>query len=93
MSLFDNQVILLINAINDMNLYTINYCPILDHPCFATLIDTIVDEYGCEIIELYEYYAIIKNINKFIVIDIHLDYNLHEILFRIRSYKYLEDIH
>jgi len=92
MSLFSNQVILLIDAINDSFLSNITYCPCLDHPCFATLTEAIVDEYGCEIIELNEYNTIIKNLNKFIAIDMYIDYNQYEILFRIRSYKYLEDI-
>lgn len=93
MSLFNNQVILLINAINDSSLSDITYCPCLDHPCFAKLTEAITDEYGCEIIELDDYNTIIKNLNKFIAIDIYIDYNLYEILFRIRSYKYLEDIY
>ena len=94
MSYFNEQIEMLIATINDISTSNKNdsYCPVLDHPCFTKIADAIQDEYGCEIIIIYEYYAIIKNIDKYIAIDIHIDHNLHEILFYIKSYKHLEDI-
>lgn len=94
MSYFNEQIEMLISTINDISISNKNYsyCPILDHPCFSNIIDAIHDEYGCEIIIICEYYAIIKNLDKYIVIDIHIDYNLNEILFYVKSYNDLEDI-
>lgn len=93
MSMFNKQVELLIEDINYVSFNNnVKYCQVLDHPCFTEITGAIYDEYGCEIIDIDYSYAIIKNIDKYIFIEIDFDFTNYDILFRIQSYKNLDDI-
>jgi len=93
MSIFDKQISILIENINYVSYNDkIKYCDVLEHPCFTKIANTINDEYGCEIVDIDYTFAIIKNINKYIFIEIEFDFTNYEILFRIQSFKYLNEL-